>query len=303
MRSASQNHRLADLFCTAAGLPGEPSDDTTDDVTRIVEAALARTARRWPGMDIDAGLLATAWGRSVSGEADPVAAFRDRAAEDLALARACLEGDEAALAAFEEVCFAELGPQLDRLKIPDDVAKDAMQRTRERLLVDRPDRPAKLRDYAGTGDLRAWVKVIVVREAMRARRRGQRDVPLSHELATALPDDDADPELAYQRDLYGEEFREAFAAAVETLSDRERSLLRQAILHRSTVDQIAAVYDVHRATAARWVARARQRLADATRDRLIARLGVSDSQLDSIARLVDSQIDLSVERLLRDDES
>jgi RNA polymerase sigma-70 factor (ECF subfamily) len=69
-------------------------------------------------------------------------------------------------------------------------------------------------------------------------------------------------------------------------------------VYGSTVDQIATVYQVHRATAARWVAKAREELARKTRDALRKRLELSQSQFESVVRMIESQIDLSIERLL-----
>lgn len=256
----------------------------TSDKDKGVAEAVAEARRRWPEVDFDA----------VAAEA-VLAGYDGTAAPDLLLAAACTRGEPAALRALEVEIFEPLPATLAKLGVD---ADDAVQEVRERLLVG-----GKLGDYRGAGPLRAWIKVIALREGLRAARKGRREVPLSEQLEAALPDPAADPDLAYQRDLYRGHFRDAFTAALAQLSDRQRSLLRHAVLHRATSDQIAGIYGVHRATAARWVAQAREQLATLTRRELRQRLDASSSLLESLHRLVDSQLDLSVERLLDDDET
>jgi RNA polymerase sigma-70 factor (ECF subfamily) len=55
---------------------------------------------------------------------------------------------------------------------------------------------------------------------------------------------------------------------------------------------------VHRATAARRVERARELLCDGTRAELAARIGLKGAELDSVMRLVRSNVDLSIARVL-----
>jgi hypothetical protein len=57
---------------------------------------------------------------------------------------------------------------------------------------------------------------------------------------------------------------------------------------------------VHRATAARWLARVRTDLVDGTLAKLSAALGIGRASAASIVRLVQSQLELSVVRHLSD---
>ncbi|MBN1606671.1 MAG: transcriptional regulator, partial [Polyangiaceae bacterium] len=65
-----------------------------------------------------------------------------------------------------------------------------------------------------------------------------------------------------------------------------------------TIDEIAAAFGIHRATAARRVARARSALLAATRRELGERLRMSTAALKSVMRLIQSQLHASVRRLL-----
>jgi RNA polymerase sigma-70 factor, ECF subfamily len=55
---------------------------------------------------------------------------------------------------------------------------------------------------------------------------------------------------------------------------------------------------VHRATCARWLADARADLGKQTRKRLVAALGTPSDELESVLRFLDSDIELSISRIL-----
>jgi RNA polymerase sigma-70 factor (ECF subfamily) len=110
-----------------------------------------------------------------------------------------------------------------------------------------------------------------------------------------------DPELAYFKQHYGAQFRAAFRAAVASLTARERNLLRYSVTDGFGIDQIAAIYHVHRATAARQLRHARRALADATRQRLRVALGVGDRELDSILRVLMSMTDAALQEIFARD--
>jgi RNA polymerase sigma-70 factor (ECF subfamily) len=76
-------------------------------------------------------------------------------------------------------------------------------------------------------------------------------------------------------------------------------LLKQHLIYRLTVDQLGALYHLHRATAARRLAKARQALLDGARASLARRLGVPAAELASAMELVASRLEVSIERLLR----
>jgi len=106
-----------------------------------------------------------------------------------------------------------------------------------------------------------------------------------------------DPLLAALKSRYRDEFRDAFAETAAVLTDRERTLLRYRFLDGLSIDEIGVLYRVHRATVARWLAATRETLFEGTRTRLMSRLAVSDSEVDSVLRLIDSQLDASLEIL------
>ncbi len=55
---------------------------------------------------------------------------------------------------------------------------------------------------------------------------------------------------------------------------------------------------MHRATAARWLQAARAAVLDGTQGELIRRLRLSRTELANVMRLIESQLDVSLPRLL-----
>jgi RNA polymerase sigma-70 factor, ECF subfamily len=79
--------------------------------------------------------------------------------------------------------------------------------------------------------------------------------------------------------------------------------LRQHALDGLSIDRLAALHKVHRATAARWVEAARTAALEHTRLALGRRLRVGPDELESVMRLVRSQLDITLPALLRQGEA
>ena len=106
-----------------------------------------------------------------------------------------------------------------------------------------------------------------------------------------------DPELEFLQQEYRAEFKAAFEEAVRSLSDREHNLLRMHVLEHLPIDDIGAVFKIHRATAARQLSRAREVLREGTRQKLRERLRLSEAELRSVLKLVRSNLELSLSRV------
>lgn len=229
-------------------------------------------------------------------EHDFVPALRARLAEstrvaDLALALACERGDTAAIALFERTQLAMVRRALGKLKINPAIIDDVLGWMRFELFV-RPA-PALIATYTGRGDLGSWTCAIGVHESIKRARRARREV--SPDLAPELPV--PAPELVAMRGAYGQAFTQALSSAFGKLEASERTLLRQYFLDGLTIDVLAELYQIHRATAARRVAAARERLVDSVRGLLKTELGLGDSSVDDIITL--SNLDESLGTLLR----
>ena len=252
------------------------------------EVEIVRVARlAWPGVELEAQVFL-----------DYLGTHGGPCVTDLYLACACSRGDAAALAALEAHVLSVIDPALARLGLPADTTAEVKQRLRTSLLV-ADGGPPGIVQFAGRGNLRGWVRVIAVREAMALTERDRRLEPLGDDVLaeTLLPD--SDPELAHLKRFYRAEFRASFAHALGALEDRERLLLRQQLTDGLTVEELGAIHRVHTATAARWLVRARQRVLELTLAQLRQRLAVGHAELDSIMRLIRSQLDVSMGPLAR----
>ena len=212
---------------------------------------------------------------------------------DLYHAQHCASGEPRAVELLLAGPFAVARATLLNLRCARELADDVEQDVRALLLVGNHGGHPQIADYAGRGELRSWIASITARIARKRLGRGD------------LVDDDAslaessdDPELAYFKDTYREAFETAVREALAAVSVRERNLLRQHHLDRLTLDELSALYGAHRATVARWLAAARERIHDQTRALLVERLALDDDELESVVRLVRSQADISVRRLL-----
>jgi RNA polymerase sigma-70 factor (ECF subfamily) len=130
-------------------------------------------------------------------------------------------------------------------------------------------------------------------------RLRSREVTTSEdEVLEQLADWSDGPELAHVRARYTSELKLAFEAALATLDVRERNVLRHHFIDRLALDEVGALYGVHKATASRWLEAARTTLSKRTRAHFQGRVQVMPSELESIMRLVQSHVDLSLSRVL-----
>jgi RNA polymerase sigma-70 factor (ECF subfamily) len=209
--------------------------------------------------------------------------------EDLAWARELAAGVAAAIDRYERELVPLVAGQLRRRGHSDDAVAEVQQVLRVRLLVGDGEGPAIAR-YEGRAALKSWVLIAALREAARQQIRRE---PLAGDEALAQLAERADLD-AEGKARYREIYQDAFRTALATLTARDRVLLRMHVIDELTIDQIAAIQGVHRATAARWLERAREQLARAARKEFMARLGTDPFEADEVLRWVQSRIELSL---------
>ena len=279
-----------------AARPGlTPADER--EISALLSGMLAAARAEWPHLALDADRFFQHVADKVPAGEPLAHALSRLPAPELYLACACGHGDRAALAAFDRIYLQSIAAALAPLDLPRGLADEVTQVLRVRLLLGDQGHP-KILDYSGTGDLKSWVRVAATRESIHLMRRTREERPLEDELADALQAPLSDPVLARLKESYRDEFRRALTGALAALTRRERNLLRQHYVSGMTSDRIARFYRVHRATAARWTARARERVLEDTRKRLTEQLEVPPAELESILRLIQSRLDVSVRRLL-----
>jgi RNA polymerase sigma-70 factor (ECF subfamily) len=264
-----------------------------------LDGALAGVAQRgreaWPAVSLDdeafAAFLADKIPDDESGVPEALAAM---ATTDLYLACACARGDTAGIEAFEKRYFAEVESVLRRVRDSSLVADDVRQMLREKLFVGSGNAKPKIADYAGKGALASWFRVTAMRLVLNLVR-GPKEVAFDEMTLLDVPDQTPNPELEHLKLRYRAEFKDAFAATVSALSAQDRNLLRYAFASGLGSDEIATIYRVHRTTVNRWLVELRRTLVAGVRSAMLERLRVSEGELESILRLIRSQLEITFE--------
>jgi len=226
-----------------------------------------------------------------------VAAIEKHARGDVAAFCQRLRAGEFALAVagnvteLERVCAGTINAACRRFEGKGHTAEDLKQILRTKLFVD-----GAIAEYNGQGSLESWLRVIATRLFIDLGRRKDRARETPADEIEAIAHDD----LAL--DLVKAEYRGAVATALDqaahALEAGDRHLLRQHLVAGLSIDQVGAVLGIHRATAARRIARAREQLATKTRELVAAQLKLDDRELAELFGLVVSKLDLSLRRLL-----
>lgn len=274
------------------------------DLDRRLWGLVAEGRAAWPDLQVPATELVEFVARQLTADLADAALDGLRPA-DLYLACACSKGISAAIMAFDRDYMREVDIALARMRIGPPRLNDVKQLVRQRLFVGggtagAPTSAGKISEYGGRGDLRRWVRSVAVRTCLNELRKGKREVLVDddqliaqHTVSTA-----DDPEIEYMKRTYANEFKASFAEALGQLGPREQTLLRYHHVDGLNIDEIGAIYRVHRVTAFRWIEKAKEQLVKATLEHLRARLKLPSAELDSVLRMIRSQIHLSLVRHL-----
>jgi RNA polymerase sigma-70 factor (ECF subfamily) len=220
--------------------------------------------------------------------------------DELYLCCACAEGQERALLALEREFFPTVKSALVGMDKTGSLTDEVIQLLRQRLFLREPNKAPKIEKYLGQGSLRNWLRASAVRLGIDLIRAGgnTRNACSDDNVMAALPDSKDDPELAHLKRTYGKAFKETFAQVLRKRPARERTILRYYYVDGLSVEQIGAIYSVHKATVSRWLTASRSALGAQTRTLLQERLGVEGEGIKSIMRLIQSQLDMSIRRWL-----
>jgi RNA polymerase sigma-70 factor, ECF subfamily len=269
-----------------------------DEIARLLEQGLTATAAAWPTLPSpDAGFVAFIVERIDPAES-VAAALPQIHVSDLYLAYRLTLGDEQALECLEAHFLPDVEATVRGSGLDSAAGKDTAQEVRRLVLVGEPGKAPRIIQYSGRGRLAGWLKVIATRAALRTARRVGRETPADDEKLSEIPTPGDAPELHVLKQKYGAAFRQAFIDAVQALPVRERNLLRQSVIDGLSIDDLGRLYGAHRATAARWLQDARRELLAGTRERMVTAVGIPEDECDSIMRLVHSQLDVTLRRLL-----
>lgn len=290
----------ADLVVAFAEARGD-AEAPAPDLARKLEELWERGRRAFPEVHLEPTAFARHVATCIPRENAIAEALRHVHGEGLYLACACLAQDPAAHQAFADRYLSRIPAYVGRMNLSPALQDEVRQQLAEKLLVSHEDKPPKLTEYGGRGELESWVRICAIRTALSLLRRDQRrrQVPWDE----APPPEDAlgpvaDPELEIIKNRYREEFGQAFREALRLLAPRDRNLLRLHYLDRLGIGEIGTVHGVHRTTVARWLASAQQAAFVETRRLLRERLQISSGEFESLMGLVRSRLDVTLHSLM-----
>jgi RNA polymerase sigma-70 factor (ECF subfamily) len=255
----------------------------------FVAATHAEVRRRWPSLGFDPPRFEAACEeRRVSPTVHGAELF---------LAWRCAEGDAAAIRILDEEYLLKIPERVRRIDGSDTFGAEVTQRIRERLLVAREGR-ARIGDFAGRGSLLSWVQVAAARVALNLRRDERVGLTVSVD-EVELVAETTDPALQLIKQRHREDFRDAFCEAVAALAAGERELLRLHFVDGLSLAQIGRLQQLDKSNVSRRLSLIRHRLFTDTRRRIEQRLGLATAEFESLMKLVQSQLHLSIERILK----
>lgn len=220
---------------------------------------------------------------------------------DLLLAKYCADGDATAINVFECEFLPLVSAAGRKLRMSDDQCQELRQAVRLKLLVTGINGSLpKIANFAGTGPLRSWVYATGLRTGLNELRRiGRAPIPAGDEqLLVAMPDKNDDQELQYMKELYRTSFKQAFRDAIDALPTRLANVLRHYYLDELTLEEIGTIYRVHKTTVMRWVNKAHAELESTIKAKMISKLNMKESEVESVLRLIQSGVQLGLASVL-----
>jgi RNA polymerase sigma-70 factor (ECF subfamily) len=260
----------------------------------LLSATVRQAADAWPALQLDPETFVRHMARHWT-ETMPLERWLASVhLRDLYLAAACAEADPVAMDVFERHFMSQVPRYLKRFRTDHALVDDVCQTVRERLFVSAPGARAKIAEYSGRGPLERWLRVMSIRTNVDFLRRrggmvGDPDGEREHSDGAQV-----DPELELVKRRYQRSFNVAVRDAIETLPSEQRDLLRKHFLQGATFEALAQERGVSRATIVRRMVAARQAVLEETERLLHQRLALAGGELESLFRLVRSQIDVSL---------
>lgn len=234
-------------------------------------------------------------------------------ADELTLALACEQGDEAAWRDFEAAYRQGMQAAARSLTRDEAEAEDLIQSVFGDLYGLRTDgtrRLGKFSHYGGRGSLGGWLRAVVYQAFIDRKRQTSRleqieEVEDFERLAAkserplvapaARPDQIEDYRLRKATE-------EAMAQAFAALEARDRLLLNYYYFDQLTLREIGSLMGVHEATISRWLQRAQRQARRKTEEILQRNYGLRRSEIAECLQLA-ARSEIDVRKLLSETKS
>ncbi len=223
-------------------------------------------------------------------------ALADLAIDDLYLACACAEGMPGAAAALQRQVDRTVQRAISRVLSSRDERQEAAQQTWQHLLVSEGDKPPRISHYLGHGRIESWISVVATRVAISFGRQETAERRLQKKAMAEATG--VDPERLLIKGQIRKEFEAAVARGLARLTRRERLVMKLYLVSGMTLASVGASLGVTRQAVSNTLGRARDSILAEVHGSLRDRLKMSPKDLSSVARLLGSQLDISISRVL-----
>jgi RNA polymerase sigma-70 factor (ECF subfamily) len=219
--------------------------------------------------------------------------------EELALARACARGNEAAWEVFLNRYREKLYNAAYSITSVDSAARDLADSLYADLYGTRTAggrRVSKLDSFTGRGSLEGWLRAVLAQEYVNRYRQQQRLVSLEErtEAGVQFQAEESDPAQALDSRL-----EEATDQALASLAAEDKFILASYYLDGRTLAEIARLLGVHEST----VSRKLEKITASTRKAILAGLvkrGMSSKEAEQAMEVEVSEFSLDVRRRLEE---
>jgi RNA polymerase sigma-70 factor (ECF subfamily) len=217
--------------------------------------------------------------------------------EELALARACARGDEAAWEIFLNRFREKLYSAAYSIAREDSAGRELADSLYADLFGTRTTdgrRISKLNSYTGRGSLEGWLRAVLGQEYVNRYRRQQRLVSLEEQTEAGAQFQAAEPDPAQALDARVEA---ATDQALASLAAEDKFILASYYLDGSTLAEVARVLGVHEST----VSRKLEKITASIRKSILAGLrerGMSRKEAEQAMDVEVSEFSLDVRRRL-----
>lgn len=221
----------------------------------------------------------------------------DMAHRDRLLVYRCTCGDEEA---WQAICDMLTARQhvVRKFATEPTFVDEVLARTLARLATKDASGVLRIERFRGTAPLQGWLCAVLIREAIDMSRVAQRQKKKAAPLEDAVL---VESNTVFTGLVRGEALpmvQAALRTALARMSPRERTWLRYRFVDGATLQQLAALMRVHRATAARTLAELQEQLRRDIQHVLLLERRVNQSDLLSMLREVVSAADGSLREAL-----
>lgn len=289
--------QLVDAFSATRGTQPAPDTDVGALELRL-RALYARARARFPEVVVDDVVFAAHLG-ACGAPVESCETGGDLHAEDLYLCCAAVRGDANAVRELRYLNRPVLARYLRHIDTSPAFVDEVEQRLWDAALVSNEGAPPKLLSYSGKGPLAGWLGVTAQRIALSLRRHEAAEERAASGLEAEIEHVAGDPELAFVKHQLRDLFRRAISEALLALPDHERMIYRLHVVDGLTLERIGKMYGIAHSTVSRRMASARDQIIAEAKRLLRHEMNLAPADYESLERLLLSQLDLSISRLLR----